>query len=64
MTGHLHVLLDPVQSHLRSNDVHDLVWKHHNRESQQVEQRQGGKRDRGSQRVAQHGEGAKGSQGH
>ena len=62
--AHLHVFLNPVQSHLGSNEVHDLVWEHHDRKSQQVEQRQGRKRHGGSQRVAKHGEGAKRSQGH
>ena len=61
---HLHVLLNPVQSHLGCNEVHDLIWEHHDRKPQQVEQRQGGKRHRGSQRIAKYGEGAKRSKGY
>ncbi len=60
--AHLHVFLNPIQSHLGSNEVHDLIWEHHDGKSQQVEQRQGRKCYRGSQRVAKHGEGAKRSQ--
>lgn len=62
--AHLHVVLDAVQCHLGSDDVHDLVREHHDGKPQQVEQREGGKGHRGSEGVALEGEGAKGGQGH
>ncbi len=51
--ANLHEVLDPAQSDPALNQVEDLLRQHHERESQQIEERQGRESHRCRQLVAQ-----------